>query len=359
MSERLYHGRRAITVENEHLRVSVLLGGGHIAEIFEKSAGVNPLWLPPWRSVEPSDFGRSNPGDYGHGSDNKLLSAIMGHNLCLDIFGGPSDEEAAAGLTPHGEGSVVSYDVEPFRDGVRARASFPLAHLQFERRIALHDRAVLVSESVENLDACDRPIAWTQHVTLGPPFLVSGETQFSVSATRSRVFEGVFGADDYLEPAADFDWPMAPRARGGFADLRLLTGAPSSSAYTAHLMDPQRTHAFFVAYSPTHRLSFGYVWKRSDFPWLGMWEENYSRAASPWNGRTLARGMEFGVSPIPETRRQMIDRGTLFDVPTYRWIPARTSVAVEYWIVTGRQPSIPESLEWPDAAAGLSASRQR
>jgi hypothetical protein len=119
-------------------------------------------------------------------------------------------------------------------------------------------------------------------------------------------------------------------------------------------MDPQRTHAFFVAYSPAHRLSFGYVWKRSDFPWLGMWEENYSRVAAPWNGRILARGMEFGVSPMPETRRQMIDRGALFDVPTYRWIPARTRVAVDYWIVTGRQPSIPESLEWPDAAAGSS-----
>jgi hypothetical protein len=143
---------------------------------------------------------------------------------------------------------------------------------------------------------------------------------------------------------------MAQRSGGGMTDLRLLTDMPSSSAYTSHLMDPQRAHAFFIAYSPRSRLSFGYVWKQSDFPWLGMWEENYSRGAAPWRGRTLARGMEFGVSPMPETRRQMIDRGTLFGVPTYRWIPARTRVDVEYWIVTGTHPSIPESLEWPGAA---------
>jgi hypothetical protein len=351
MSETLYHGRRAVTVENDHLRVSVLVGGGHIAEIFEKSAGVNPLWLPPWRSIEPADFGRSATGEYGHGSDNKLLASIMGHNLCLDTFGGPSNEEAAAGLTPHGEGSIVSYEVERLGNGLLARAAFPLAHLQFERQIALHDRAVLVSESVENLDSCDRPIAWTQHVTLGPPFLVPGETQLRASATRSRVFEGTFGADDYLEPSADFDWPIAPRSRDGVADLRLLTDARSSSGYTAHLMDPQRADAFFVAYSPKHRLSFGYVWKRSDFPWMGMWEENYSRVAAPWDGRTLARGMEFGVSPMPETRRRMIDRGTLFEVPTYRWIPARTRAVADYWIVTGREDSVPESLERPGAAA--------
>ena len=39
--------------------------------------------------------------------------------------------------------------------------------------------------------------------------------------------------------------------------------------------------------------------------------------------------MEFGVSPMPETRRAMIERGTLFGVPTYRWIPARTTLHVK------------------------------
>src|SRR3954466_5277805 len=150
MSETLYHGRRAVTVENEHLRVSVLVGGGHIAEIFEKSAGVNPLWVPPWRSVEPVDFDRSMPGDYGHGSDNRLLAAIMGHNLCLDIFGGPSDEEAAAGLTPHGEGSVVAYEITESGRALCMRADFPLAQINFERRLELNGRAIQVEERVES-----------------------------------------------------------------------------------------------------------------------------------------------------------------------------------------------------------------
>ena len=44
----------------------------------------------------------TDPADdavYGGGADGRLLAGIMGHNLCLDIFGGPSAEEAAAGLT--------------------------------------------------------------------------------------------------------------------------------------------------------------------------------------------------------------------------------------------------------------------
>jgi len=42
---------------------------------------------------------------------------------------------------------------------------------------------------VQNLTAWDRPIGWTQHVTLGPPFLERGVTQFRASATRSKVLE--------------------------------------------------------------------------------------------------------------------------------------------------------------------------
>ena len=80
----------------------------------------------------------------------------------------------------------------------------------------------------------------------------------------------------------------------------------------------------------------------ADFPWLGIWEENASRTAPPWNGTALTRGMEFGVSPFPESRRQMIDRGQLFGVPAYRWIAARGVVEVEYWAVLRAAAQVPE-----------------
>src|SRR5688572_31270058 len=51
-----YRGRRASTIENDNLRVTMLEEGGHIAEIFDKASGMNPLWTPPWPSTEPSVF---------------------------------------------------------------------------------------------------------------------------------------------------------------------------------------------------------------------------------------------------------------------------------------------------------------
>ena len=327
------------------IRLTVLTEGGHIAEVFDKDAGVNPLWTPPWRSIEPSAFDAAVHGSrYGGDSDGKLLAGIMGHNLCLDIFGGPSNEEAAAGVTAHGEGSVAEYEIVEFADALEMRATLPLAQLHFERRIELRARNARVHERIESQCAFDRPIGWTQHVTLGPPFLERGRTAFRASATRSQVFESAFGVADYLRPGAPFDWPNAPRSDGGVADLRCFTSASKSSAYTAHLMNSS-SDAFFLAFSPAFRLVFGYVWSPRDFPWMGIWEENCSRAGSPWNGETVTRGMEFGVSPFPETRRAMVDRGRLFDTPTYRWLPARGRLDTDYSIVVRRADTIPESLD--------------
>jgi hypothetical protein len=347
MPSQTFRGRRAASIENGALRVTVLEGGGHIAEVLEKKTGVSPLWIPPWPSIEPGGFDPDSDTTYGSTSEARLLSGIMGHNLCLDIFGGPSPEEEAAGLHPHGEASIAQYEIVPSATRLTMGASLTEAALRVERLIELDDRAIRIRESVENLTATDRPIAWTEHVTLGPPFLERGLTEFRASATRSKVIEADFGTADYLTAAAEFDWPAAPRRDGDFEDLRVFNKAPVSGAYTTHLMDPGQPHAFFVAFSPRLQQAFGYVWRQADFPWMGIWEENHSRAAPPWNSQTLTRGMEFGVSPFPETRRQMIDRGRMFGVPTYRWVPAMSRIEVEYWIVAPLASTIPETLEWP------------
>jgi hypothetical protein len=278
-----------------------------------------------------------------------LLAGIMGHNLCLDTFGGPSEEEAAAGMTVHGEAAVARYEISTGDGSLVQRTQCPVAQLRFERRIRLGGaRGVEITEKVENLAAMDRPIAWTQHVTLGPPFLERGRTEFRASATKSKVFEGDFGQKAaYQKRGADFDWPNVPNASGrGWADLRVYNSAETSAGFTTHLMDPHREHAYFTAFSPASKLAFGYVWRRADFPWLGIWEENHSRTGAPWNGQTLTRGMEFGASPMPESRRKMIERNGLFGMPGYRWVPAKATLEVRYWAMLAPADRVPEALTW-------------
>jgi hypothetical protein len=335
MPEILYRNRRAVALSNEHIEMIVSVEGGHIAAIRDKASGVNPLWSPPWPSIEPSTYDPAKHPEYGPRSDGKLLCGILGHNVCLDLFGGPSEEEAAAGMTAHGEAPVNRYQINVEGDTLIARTRLESSGLAFERHIRLPAgaRKAEITETVENLACWDRPIAWTQHVTVGPPFLECGKTEFRASATKSKVAENDFaGGKGYMKIGAEFNWPLVPTLDGGTRDMRVFPADAVSAGFSTHLMDPSRATAYFLAWSPTSKLALAYEWKQRDFPWLGIWEENHARTNGPWNGQALTRGMEFGVSPFSETRRQMIDRHTLFGVPCYRWAPARGRITVAYSI---------------------------
>jgi hypothetical protein len=319
--------RKTVTIENSELRVTLTVEGGHVAEIFEKSTGVNPLWVPPWPSIEPSQHSFETHPEYGKNSESKLLAGICGHNLALDIFGAPSAEEYRGGLTVHGEASVVEYDIETSGDRMTARAHLPLAMLDFEREIWLEpDGVVQFRETVSNLLAMDRPIAWTQHVTLGPPFIEHGVSRLYLPAKKAMVYPIDLSEHQRYAPGAEFTWPMVPDKDGSQTDLSVYPANDRSAGVTAQVAD----EGFFLVMNPRLGVKAGYLWKRDDFPWISLWEENRSRETPPWNGVTVTQGVEFGVSPFAEGRRATIDRGSLFGIPTYRWLPANSSATVEY-----------------------------
>lgn len=340
MQQVSFHNRRAVQIENEQLRLTITEEGGHIAEVLDKQSRVNPLWIPPWPSIEPSIYRTANDSVYGANEESRLLSGIMGHNLCLGLFGPPSKDESAAGIGVHGEASVLPYRFTWSDQCLTATCELPLAQLAFTRRLRLSGSQVFIEESVENLSALDQPIGWTQHVTLGPPFLIKGKTQFRVPATRSV---SAAGNDEFM-------WPLRQGSKG-VDDRQIFTNEASSGSYTAHLLDAVNDTAWFTAWSPDAGLWISYQWQRKQFPWIGMWEENHSRTTPPWNGRTLTCGLEFGVSPFPETRRAMIDRAMLFDTPAFRWLEAKATATVQYRISTGHSDRIPESLEGVTQAA--------
>jgi hypothetical protein len=349
----LYRNRRAVSVENEHLQVIVTVEGGHIAAIVHKPDGLNPLWTPPWPSIEPSRYDPVQNVEYGSSGEAFLLSGIMGHSICLDTYGNPSPEEAAAGMPVHGEAAVAPYTIRVSPGRLSLQGILPLAQLLFRREIQLskNSRVVLVRESIENLSSCDKPIAWTQHVTLGPPFLERGRTEFRTCVTQSKVIDEDFtGGLGMQKTGAEFRGLLCPRKDGGIIDLSVYPSDTMSGGFTTHLLDPQSEHAYFLAWSPTARVVFGYAWKRAEFPWLCRWEENRLRSDPPWNGQTLTCGMEFGVSPILESRRGMVERGTLFGERTFRWVPAKGQVHADYCAFLDVSESIPSEVIWDGAA---------
>jgi hypothetical protein len=332
MPKTTYLGRRAVSIENEQLRLTVSVEGGHIAEVYSKKADVNPMWVPNWKTVEPSSVGPDDPV-FGNNVESKLLAGILGHNLCLDLFGGPSEEEAALGMTAHGESSVLSYDIQEDGNTLTCTAHFPLAQIDFVRTLTLDNESIRVDERVTSTASFDRPIGWTHHVTLSPPFLDPATTEFRLSAAGPAMTHPVsLGEAPYLKPGEPFGWPNAPALDGGgVINVTDMKPTAPASSYVAVVMKPQ---AYWSAWSPKYRFAIAYVWDAVEFPWLGIWEENRSRSHSPWNNAGVTRGMEFGVSPFPESRHAMVERGETLNTPGFKWLPAKGTLTATYYIRT-------------------------
>ena len=347
-----WQGRNAFCLGNGLVQLTTLTGGGHIAEFrFADGAGLptlNPLWVPPWPTIEPYDYRETVDGaQYGSLTEGKLLSGIVGHNICLDYFGSPSPEEARQGLSQHGEAPSAKWRKTKLRLTEREVAltlgvELPAAQLSFTREIRLRRRESVVyfRETVRNNGTLDHFFHWTQHVTLGPPFLSERDSSIALPGTKGITFpHGYDEGKALLRPKSLFRWPRGPARSGGTVDLTRPFARRGLGFVVSVLLDPRRELGFVAGLSPASSLLVAYCFYRRDFPWVAVWEENCAIAAPPWNRRTQARGLEFGTSPIPVPRREGFALGPLFGNPTFSYLPARGRTTVNYLACLAQAPS--------------------
>ena len=324
LTEQTFHGRPAWVLENGVLRVAVLKGGGHIAEVRQTTGDqrrdVNPMRVPHYPTIDPQTYDDARDNSrYGDDPHRWLSSGYMGHLLCFPAYGPPSSpEEVAAGLGNHGEAPIVAWRKISGTDGdvVTLRYGAELGKTQYrvERTLTMGRMLpwVRVEESVENLLPFDRPIQWMQHATFGPPFVEPGKSLLRISATR--------GHRNGELPAGE-----SPHER-------LMPAATPGGSYTALLMDSSRDYQFFALSHPDYPVTVGYLFPTSAHPWAADWQENQRMHQKPWDGKVIARGIEFGTSPYAEGLRKAVERGSLFSTPSFRWIGARQTLRTEFII---------------------------
>ena len=165
-----------VEVGNAAITVAITTGGGHIASVTNPqctaSGGlVNPLWQPPWPTAPPSlrrlqsllpDFATDDAAD---NAEAELLSSILGHNLCLDVFGAHSEgEREYGGACFHGEAGQVEWEVtsvDADAGHVELRALLPNAQLMVTRSVSASPcgaPVVRVEERLTNLTGVDRAL---------------------------------------------------------------------------------------------------------------------------------------------------------------------------------------------------------
>jgi hypothetical protein len=221
-----FQNRDSWVLETPTLRVSIMQSGGHVAEIVLKGgAEVNPLWVQKRSTIDADQYEAARHEKlYGGGTGARLMSGLVGHNLCFPFWGNPSDAEYKAGMTFHGETGIVRWKrMAGTADALVVSAALPESNTRFTRSLHVAGQIAYFEESAENLSRWDRPVGWTEHVTLGPPFLEKGVTVTDASLTRGRVNGDTSGRE--------LAWP---------ADLRTVKNIPRSGFVNNFLVDPAR-----------------------------------------------------------------------------------------------------------------------
>ena len=264
-----------------------------------------------------------------------------GHFICVDGFGTPSPEERAAGLPFHGEAHTETFAVHSERQGsstsLTMTATLPIVHEAFTRtyRVLDGENVVHVESELESLLGFDRPLSWAEHATIGSPFLEPGVTVVDVSGSRShtRPYTSIENGDlqRRLKPDEDFTWPLAPGLDGQVVDLRQTPQHPHFLDHATTLLDPGRELEWVTAINPKKRLILGYVFKRADYPWLQYW------GSYPATEK-MARGMEFSTQPYDVSRREAVTACSMFGVPTYHWLPAKSKITTRFLLFYAHVP---------------------
>ncbi|MBI4659034.1 MAG: hypothetical protein HY735_09335 [Verrucomicrobia bacterium] len=311
IAETTINGRHSLVLENESARLIVDLAGGSISDFHLNNHGLNPL---QWES-----------------KGGKTEARPMGHFLCLDRWGAPSDEERKNGMPFHGEAARVDWQVllEPRSNEnkfeAEMAAALPLAGLKVKRRIELlpHSPCFVVREEVTNLNKLGRLYNMVQHPTIGPPFL---DESTLVDANAGRGFMQSSPLPNPEEPAVR--WPEALK-KGRPVDIRRLTDDhdPNVVSYTIN-----EDYGWATASSPNRGLLIGYIWRKSEYPWFNVWRHVE-------NGKPSARGLEFGTTGLHQPFPILVAKGRIFDTPIYEYLDAGATASKTYACFLFRVPN--------------------
>eukprot|EP00048_Salpingoeca_helianthica_P014844 m.223834 g.223834 ORF g.223834 m.223834 type:complete len:329 (-) comp16337_c0_seq1:122-1108(-) len=317
----VHRGMPAWELVGNALRVKVMEIGGHIASITHTTDEINPLWQPPWPSMDFEATSKETIASvYGDVKEGQLLSSICGHNVCLDRFGAPWPGEDRPF---HGEAGVSRWTLAPSTEGTAAfSVTLPLAGLAMTRSLTLRDTKIELRTHVKPL-AGPRTIEWCEHVTIGDPFLDG--------ATISAAIDGAWNWPEH-DPASRFAH-LPPLATLPLDDALAMPPASDPRAVgdvvTSRLLAPS-----FKVHNAALRKTLVYTWNLSSFPFLCLWTQHRSRTGAPWHGNTRSRGLEFSSKPFPEGKPPAERAETFMGRPTQYLVPAegREEVVVIEWL---------------------------
>jgi hypothetical protein len=279
---------------------------------------------------------------------------FKGHFLCLGNWGDPSPGELKSGLNKHGEFARINWELNSSGNEVKMSAGSALEGIEINREIKLarNSTCIKVSEVVKNTAARGRIYNMVQHPTIAGDFL-NERTIVNCNATSGY---------DYLNKSDNIfssgKWPLYKNVEE--QEINLESPKVVYNSVFPTIIDPGSEYGWISAYSPDHHLLLGYLWKRSDYPWINHWihfvDDQSSKVSGlssnnnqaevqdhSYNGlpsRMIYRGLEFGTTGMHMSFKEIIDKKffEVFGEKTFEFLDSGESKERSYYMFLIKVP---------------------
>lgn len=294
-------GHRAIVLENEILRITVLVDKGtDIVEFLHKPSDTDFMWRAP-RDRHTAGYALANaPAPEGDFHDHYL----GGWHELLPSFDGSGAHGANHGLC--GEATLLPWHCTVERDDreevcLRFDVRIRRLPLRVVKRLRLQTNSptLFTEETVSNEGGQEVAFDWGHHPVIGPAFL---RPECVIEAPgRTIVSGGPGGADGAFTRGACGEWPILDDTRGNPVDVSRV--APPAPGWEEDLYLPDVPAGWVGLTDRGEELGFGLAWQPEVFSHLWLWQNLGGRLDYPWYGRTYCLGLEFLSGPFDDDSR--------------------------------------------------------
>lgn len=292
ITEFILQGHRAVALENEKLRVTILADKGtDIYEFLYKPRDVDFMWRT-WAGLrERSHFLPSSPRaaglhtDYYEGGWQELFPNCG--NLSF---------HQGAEIGQHGEVLLLPWryvitkdepDEIEIRFEVRTvRTPFHLVKTMSLRR---NESVLRIHERVTNEGGQEVDFTWGHHPALGWPF-IDESCRVDVPACRIRTLAEYTAENSRLKADRTSEWPMAEGCDGGQVDLSRIPG-PEVSAQDMVFLEGI-TDGWYAVTNTSLRVGFAMRYPADVFKKLWYWQVYRGGRDYPWWSATYNIALE-------------------------------------------------------------------
>ena len=326
-----FRGMRAAVLENELLRILVLLDkGAEIVEFRYKPLDVDPLLRIPTEIRNPSQAGPSI-----HGSGGTFLDYYVGGWQEILPNGGPPATYQNADYGQHGEISVVPWaseilDSGPERCILRCTVRALRTPLLLERTMTLErGRAILtLDEAITNEAGEPLDMMWGHHVAFGLPFLEHGAT-ITTSARQILAHEELPGFDPRrLKLGQQSAWPLAQSSDNQPIDMSVVPSRSEASGREMAYLTDFDGPGWYALTNRDQGAGFAMRWDSHVFRYLWLWQEFAYAKGFPWWGRTYTMALEPWTSYPTLGLPEAIQRGTQLTLQVGQTLATRLTATV-------------------------------